>query len=69
MNIFPTYSSTPTPPQSAESPCVGVCRLDENGLCVGCDRNLDEIARWSQYDTTTRLHIMEEVLPQRRGSQ
>lgn len=30
------------------SPCVNICRMDEtSGLCVGCQRTLDEIARWS----------------------
>lgn len=30
------------------SPCVNVCVMDEaSGLCRGCYRTLDEIARWS----------------------
>jgi hypothetical protein len=30
------------------SPCVNVCRIhDGSGLCEGCARTLDEIARWS----------------------
>ena len=30
------------------SPCVDVCVMDEaNGLCRGCYRTLDEVARWS----------------------
>jgi len=28
------------------SPCVDICRLDAEGLCVGCRRTLDEIAEW-----------------------
>ena len=30
------------------SPCINVCRMnDATGLCEGCLRTLDEIARWS----------------------
>ncbi len=30
------------------SPCISVCRMDaQSGLCEGCLRTLDEIARWS----------------------
>jgi predicted Fe-S protein YdhL (DUF1289 family) len=31
-----------------ETPCVNVCLLDAGtGLCIGCGRIIDEIARWS----------------------
>ena len=25
------------------SPCVGICTLNENDICIGCDRHIDEI--------------------------
>lgn len=25
------------------SPCIGICRLDEDKICVGCKRNIHEI--------------------------
>ena len=49
------------------SPCVGVCSLDADGLCEGCLRSSDEIARWSQMNDNDRLHIMEAVLPDRES--
>ena len=34
--------------ESVPSPCVSVCRMSaRSGLCEGCARTLDEIARWS----------------------
>jgi predicted Fe-S protein YdhL (DUF1289 family) len=31
-----------------ETPCVNICLLDaETGLCVGCGRIIEEIARWA----------------------
>jgi hypothetical protein len=30
------------------SPCISVCRMEPlSGLCEGCLRTLDEVARWS----------------------
>ena len=31
-----------------ESPCVNICTIDpESGLCVGCNRTLEEINNWN----------------------
>lgn len=49
------------------SPCIGICELNEAGLCLGCHRTIDEIARWSQMDDDERLHLMDAVLPQREA--
>lgn len=48
------------------TPCTGVCRLDARGLCEGCLRTGDEIARWSTMDDVQKLWIMDEVLPHRQ---
>lgn len=29
-----------------ESPCVACCRLNEDMICVGCYRHMDEIVDW-----------------------
>jgi uncharacterized protein len=31
-----------------ESPCIKVCQLDPQNVCVGCGRTLAEIAAWSR---------------------
>jgi hypothetical protein len=56
-----------SPPEPALTPCVGVCEMDSEGLCLGCKRTRDEIARWSQIDNTERARIMRDVLPTRHG--
>ncbi|HZP74944.1 MAG TPA: DUF1289 domain-containing protein [Pseudolabrys sp.] len=49
-----------------ETPCTNVCTLDpRTGLCIGCARNVDEIARWSTMSPAERARIMAE-LPQRQ---
>ena len=53
------------------SPCIGICTIDDDGLCAGCHRTGDEIAAWSLMNDDVRLRFMEDVLPQRaaqRGS-
>ncbi len=47
------------------TPCTGVCRLDVHGFCLGCKRTMDEIARWGGMADNERLHLMDEILPQR----
>jgi len=50
-----------------ESPCVKICTLDaRSGLCLGCGRTIDEIARWAKMGDEERRHIMAE-LPARRA--
>jgi predicted Fe-S protein YdhL (DUF1289 family) len=49
------------------SPCVGVCALDDDGLCRGCHRTSAEIARWIQMNDDERLRLMETVLPDRES--
>ena len=51
------------------SPCTKVCIIDpRSGLCRGCGRTLDEVARWTSFSDSERNRIMTE-LPQRRAAQ
>lgn len=51
--------------QPVLTPCVGICTLDARGLCEGCRRTGDEIARWMYMSDVERAHLMNDVLPQR----
>jgi len=45
-----------------ESPCINICTLDaRSGLCLGCGRTIDEIARWTAISAAERAHIMNEL--------
>jgi len=45
-----------------KSPCIKVCQMDpRRGLCVGCGRTLDEIARWAQMSDAERERVMAEL--------
>jgi predicted Fe-S protein YdhL (DUF1289 family) len=40
------------------SPCVNICALDEQDICTGCQRTVDEITRWSRMDNTERREVL-----------
>ena len=45
-----------------ETPCVNICTLDvRTGLCLGCGRTIDEIARWAGMDDRERKLVMAEL--------
>ena len=47
------------------SPCIKICVIaPATGLCSGCGRTLDEIARWGAMSEAERARIMT-LLPER----
>jgi len=45
-----------------ESPCNKVCIVDPTwALCIGCGRNLAEIAGWTGFCADKRARIMAEL--------
>ena len=48
--------------QVIDTPCIKVCTMDPaTGLCRGCRRTLDEIARWAMMGAAERAQIMGEL--------
>lgn len=55
------------PPAPIKTPCIKVCVVDgESGLCMGCYRQLSEVAGWAKLTDNDRARIMAE-LPSRRS--
>lgn len=50
------------------SPCVSVCALDGNDICVGCHRSGDEITRWSRMNNEERREVLKKVAERERKS-
>jgi len=44
-----------------ESPCIDLCCLDDDDICVGCFRTLDEIKRWSSSSGMKRVVILRNA--------
>jgi predicted Fe-S protein YdhL (DUF1289 family) len=48
--------------EPVRSPCICVCTMDAaSGLCQGCWRTLDEIARWSGMDDTEKRAVWRRL--------
>jgi uncharacterized protein len=55
-----------------ETPCTKICLMDSvAGICIGCGRTLDEIARWGGMRDDERAAIMRGLgarLAQRKAN-
>ena len=51
MNVPPT--------DPLASPCVRNCCLDEDNVCMGCGRSLDEIVAWGTASAADKQVILE----------
>jgi uncharacterized protein len=47
------------PPDPLASPCVRNCCLDEDNVCMGCGRSLQEIVTWSSASAADKAAILE----------
>jgi predicted Fe-S protein YdhL (DUF1289 family) len=50
------------------SPCVHVCALDEQDVCIGCQRTVAEITRWGRMDNAERREVLQLCLERVRAS-
>lgn len=53
--------SNPNSHDEVRSPCVSICALDEEDVCVGCYRSGEEITRWSQMAPEEKRLVMQRV--------
>lgn len=49
------------PGAEVASPCIGVCRVDGQGVCVGCGRTIDEIGGWLTASAGQKRAIVERA--------
>lgn len=45
--------------KTIQSPCVDQCCLDENDICLGCFRRIDEITGWYDATDASKKAILE----------
>ncbi len=61
----PLYSNvSPTVP----SPCTSVCRLDEQKVCLGCFRHVEDIREWRSADDDRRRVICAQAQQRKAAS-
>ncbi|MGZ8266817.1 MAG: DUF1289 domain-containing protein [Burkholderiales bacterium] len=44
--------------ERVSTPCVRICCLDPDDVCVGCYRSLSEICAWAEANDSERLAIL-----------
>lgn len=48
--------------QEIQSPCVGVCSMDEaTGFCQGCFRTIEEIRQWWDLDQSAKAEVIKQA--------
>jgi predicted Fe-S protein YdhL (DUF1289 family) len=58
-------NATTKPGSAVASPCTSVCAIDAStGLCAGCARTIDEIARWGSMSDEEKRAVLR-ALPAR----
>lgn len=48
------------------SPCIGLCKLDDEDFCLGCRRHIEEIKDWGLIGQEAQRKILS-LLPARRA--
>lgn len=41
-----------------KSPCVSICALDDDDICIGCQRSASEITSWGKLDNQQRRAVL-----------
>ena len=49
-----------------KSPCIQVCTLDEDKVCMGCYRTQDEIRNWFRMNDKEKEQVLKNSEKRRR---
>jgi uncharacterized protein len=52
-----------------QSPCISVCVLDEQEICMGCFRSASEIADWLMVGDQGKREILARVEERRKATE
>jgi predicted Fe-S protein YdhL (DUF1289 family) len=54
------------PASIIDSPCVRNCCLNDEDICLGCGRSLQEITRWSVSSNADKQKTLEAAVERKR---
>lgn len=43
------------------SPCIKICKLNEDKVCIGCYRTIDEITGWKTFTETEKQSVLTRI--------
>lgn len=55
------------PTQPVKSPCIEVCSLNKEDVCIGCYRTANEIIEWFSAPNERKREILVSVSERRAG--
>ncbi len=44
-----------------QSPCVRICTLNTENVCIGCGRNVEELKNWATFSDETKRTIKAQL--------
>ncbi|MBN2172724.1 MAG: DUF1289 domain-containing protein [Bacteroidales bacterium] len=47
--------------KDVKSPCINICKYDEDGICMGCYRSMKEITGWLFLNSEDKLKVLENA--------
>jgi predicted Fe-S protein YdhL (DUF1289 family) len=50
-----------------QSPCIENCCLNDEKICLGCFRSIEEITQWQQMNDKMRLEVLHKAENRRKG--
>ncbi|WP_284218196.1 DUF1289 domain-containing protein [Agaribacter marinus] len=50
---------------SINSPCIRNCCLNDENICIGCFRSLQDITQWSNASDAEKIEILRSVARRR----
>jgi len=58
----PSVDAVASPSSSkASSPCVDICKLDSDFVCIGCGRTIDEVLKWPEYTDEQKQEVLDRI--------
>jgi len=49
-----------------KSPCIQVCTLDDEKVCLGCYRQVEEVRNWFMYTDEQKSEVLEKAHARRK---
>jgi predicted Fe-S protein YdhL (DUF1289 family) len=60
-NLPPDWAEAPM-----DSPCVACCKLNNDKICTGCYRHIEEIVDWNKRTDAEHLQILQRCAARRQ---
>lgn len=54
--------------EHVQSPCIEICVLNGEKICLGCFRTLGEISQWQQMEDKMQREVLQKAESRRKSS-